>query len=244
MSIGAAALDIEALRARIAGSADASWLRPIGLRTVHAGPDAIRDLAAIVEELVPSGAQRDVALLSDAVPKSRAGDDVGELSEELLRGFDTHRVVLGGASGGVHADATTVDAAIRGTAGTRCLVSVGSGTIADIGKVAAAHHDIPHVVVQTATSVNGFADDRSVLLVRGVKETTQSRWPDALVVDTLLLAGAPTALNLAGVGDRACPTATPRWRWPSPASTAGRCSSARRVWPARTRRPSKPWRTS
>ena len=55
------------------------------------------------------------------------------------------------------------------------------------------------MVVQTATSVNGFSDDKSVLLVNGVKETTESRWPDELVVDTQLLAGAPSALNLAGM---------------------------------------------
>jgi glycerol-1-phosphate dehydrogenase [NAD(P)+] len=203
MSVGAAALDLDALRARLAGSPDAASLSPIGLRAVHAGPDAIRDLAAIVGNLVPRGATRRVALLTDAVTKCRGSDDVGELSKALLEGFETHSVVLGGASGGVHADAPTVDAAVRGTAGARCVVTVGSGTVADIGKVAAAHHDIPHVVVQTATSVNGFADDRSVLLINGVKETTQSRWPDELVVDTQLLAGAPAALNLAGIGDLA-----------------------------------------
>jgi glycerol-1-phosphate dehydrogenase [NAD(P)+] len=203
MSVGAAALDLDALRARLAGSHEAARLSPIGLRAVRAGPDAIHDLAAIVENLVPPGATRRVVLLSDAVTKCRGNEDVGELSKTLLGDFETRSVVLGGASGGVHADAATVGAAIRGAAGARCLVTVGSGTVADVGKVAAARHDIPHVVVQTATSVNGFADDKAVLLIKGVKETTQSRWPDELVIDTQLLAGAPAALNLAGIGDLA-----------------------------------------
>ena len=203
MNGSAATLDIDALRERLAGSADATRLHPIGLGAVCAGRDAIRELTAIVESLMPSGVGRDVAVLGDATRKCRAGEDVAELAGEVLAGFDTHRVVLTGTSGGVHADPPTVEEAIRGTSGARCLVTIGSGTVADVGKVAAAHHDIPHVVVQTATSVNGFADDKSVLLIDGVKRTTQSRWPDVLLVDTQLLAGAPPALNLAGIGDLA-----------------------------------------
>jgi glycerol-1-phosphate dehydrogenase [NAD(P)+] len=68
-------------------------------------------------------------------------------------------------------------------------------------------------VVQTATSVNGFADDQSVLLVKGVKRTTPTRWPDALIADADVLVGAPVALNLAGVGDLAAMfTAPADWR--------------------------------
>jgi glycerol-1-phosphate dehydrogenase [NAD(P)+] len=79
---------------------------------------------------------------------------------------------------------------------------VGSGTLVDIGKaVSAAHGGMPHIAVQTATSVNGFADDQSVLLVEGVKRTTPTRYPDALIADAETLVGAPPPLNLAGVGD-------------------------------------------
>ena len=67
-----------------------------------------------------------------------------------------------------HARAAT--AAARGRRGL--ILSVGSGTIADIGKVVSARLGLPHVVVQTAASVNGFSDDQSVLLVDGVKRTT------------------------------------------------------------------------
>ena len=59
----------------------------------------------------------------------------------------------------------------------------------------------PHIVVQTAASVNGFADDQSVLLVKGVKRTTHSSWPRTLLIDEDVLAGAPAALNRSGLGD-------------------------------------------
>jgi glycerol-1-phosphate dehydrogenase [NAD(P)+] len=52
---------------------------------------------------------------------------------------------------------------------------------------------VPYVIVQTANSVNAFSDDMAVLLVRGVKRTLPSRWPDALIVDLQVLADAPPA---------------------------------------------------
>ncbi len=66
--------------------------------------------------------------------------------------------------------------------------------------------------MQTATSVNGYADPFSVLLRDGVKRTTPTRWPDALIIDTDVLCGAPARLNLAGAGDMAAMfTATADW---------------------------------
>ena len=59
----------------------------------------------------------------------------------------------------------------------------------DIAKAVSARlGGIPHVAVQTAASVNGFADGESVLLVDGVKRTTTTRWPDRLVADPDVLA--------------------------------------------------------
>src|SRR5262249_33536003 len=49
-------------------------------------------------------------------------------------------------------------------------------------------------------------------LTAGVKRTTPTRWPDWLIIDTDVLAGAPDRLNLAGVGDMAAMfSATADW---------------------------------
>lgn len=79
------------------------------------------------------------------------------------------------------------------------MVTVGSGTISDIGKVAAAGRR--HIIVQTAASVNGYSDDESVLLKNGVKRTTHTSYADVLIVDTEVIALAPPELNRAGLGD-------------------------------------------
>ena len=102
-------------------------------------------------------------------------------------------------------------AARQATAGAGCVVTMGSGTITDIGK-AATRNGTPLVAVQTATSVNGYADSFSVLLHRGVKRTTPARWPDTLLIDAAILRAAPPDLNLARVGDlMAMFTATADW---------------------------------
>jgi glycerol-1-phosphate dehydrogenase [NAD(P)+] len=188
--------------------------RPVGLRAVDIGPDALLRLPAMIAAIgvAPDGR---IVVLSDAVPKKRLGGEATALVMSLLSGAgDVHRVTVAEGAGGVHADEPTVAAAAAGAAGASVIVTVGSGTVADIGKAVAARlRDPAHVIVQTALSVNGYADDQSVLLIDGVKRTTPTRWPDGLIADTQLLAQAPLPLNLAGVGDLlAMFTAPADWR--------------------------------
>jgi glycerol-1-phosphate dehydrogenase [NAD(P)+] len=188
---------------------------PVGLRAVDIGGDALLRLPAMIRVIGTASPVGRIVVLSDAVPKKRLGADATSLVMSLLSGVgDVHRVTVLEGAAGVHADEHTVAAATSAAAGAAVIVTVGSGTVADIGKAVAARlRDPVHVIVQTALSVNGYADDQSVLLVEGVKRTTPTRWPDALIADTQLLAEAPLQLNLAGVGDLlAMFTAPADWR--------------------------------
>jgi len=165
----------------------------IGLRLIATGLEALDSLRDAVEG--------PAVVLTDSVPKLRRGEDLLVEVERRLPG-GARRAVLDGRDGRVHADEATLETAAGLAAGSEWLVTVGSGTLADIGKAVSTRHEgMRHVVVQTATSVNGFADDQSVLLVNGVKRTTHTRWPDTLIADADVLVAAPVALNLAGVGD-------------------------------------------
>jgi len=145
-----------------------------------------------------------------------ATPDVKLEVEQLLAGagLAVRRVTVGDEEARLHLDGPTLSSAERACAGAGALVSVGSGSVADLGKAVSARlGGVPHVVVQTAASVNGFADDQSVLLVDGVKRTTASRWPDRLVIDTDVVGRAPARLNRAGLGDLlATFTAPADWR--------------------------------
>ncbi len=194
--------DIETLIASLQFGGGAGT-KPIGLRSVEIGFDAVERLPAILADVTRMAtASGPVVVLTDAVPKSRRGVDVTDLVVDLAgRQREVQQVAVRDRNG-VHADAATVSETVAAVAGACALVTVGSGTVVDIGKAVSASLDgLGHIVVQTALSVNGFADDQSVLLINGVKRTTQTRWADALIADIGVLAEAPLALNLAGIGD-------------------------------------------
>ena len=96
---------------------------------------------------------------------------------------------------------TVADRRVRRRGGTGCLVTLGSGTITDLGKLVSLETGVPLVAVQTAASVNGFSDDLSVVLRAGAKRTVPSTYPAALVIDHRVLAGAPVDLSRAGLGE-------------------------------------------
>jgi glycerol-1-phosphate dehydrogenase [NAD(P)+] len=187
-------LDLAALRSRLAAAPDAGQLRPLGLDRVAAGPDALAELPALV-----AGWAGPVALLVDATVMWRGPTELKPYVVALLG--DVRTVQVGPADGRAHADEPTLAAATDAVRGASGIVTVGSGTVADIGKAVGHALGLPHVVVQTAASVNGYADSQSVLLRDGVKRTVPTAWPAALVVDGGVLAAAPAALNRAGLGD-------------------------------------------
>ncbi|HUK78893.1 MAG TPA: iron-containing alcohol dehydrogenase [Thermoleophilia bacterium] len=194
--------DLAAVKRRLA-EADGGRLQPAGLGAVRIGHDALASLPEVVRGLLADrGSVGPVALLSDARPKLSARGELRYAVEELLsRCCSVAGVVVGDEATVVHADERTLDEVSAGCRGAACIVAAGSGTIADIGKAVAARLGAAYVIVQTANSVNGFADDRSVLLVSGVKRTTQTTWADALLIDTDVLVGAPTRMNISGFAD-------------------------------------------
>ncbi len=201
-------LDLTALRDELAGGASTS-LHPLDLGELHVGAGALGRIGDLVSA---GGDQRDVVVLAAHTPITCSGSALREvLGSRLGPGNVPRWVELGPADGSVHADERTVAVARQAAADARCVIAAGSGTICDIAK-AAAPSGVPLIVVQTATSVNGYADPFSVLLKAGVKRTTPTRWPDALIADTDVLKDAPRRLNLAGVGDMAAMfTSTADW---------------------------------
>lgn len=207
--------DLGAIRCRLAKAGPlpggtSTSLEPLDMSEVIIGPGAVGRLGNVAEGLGASASE--VVILAAATPITVRGSALRDVVEsQLASRYALRWVVLGPADGSVHADEPTVTAAIRGAADAGCVIAVGSGTICDIGK-AAAPPGVPLLAVQTATSVNGYADPFSVLLNSGVKRTTPTRWPDALIADTDVLLDAPDRLSLAGLGDLAAMfTATADW---------------------------------
>ena len=81
------------------------------------------------------------------------------------------------------------------------IMAVGGGVINDLCKVFAFDTGRPQMIVGTAPSMDGFASNSSSMVVDGVKLTLYNRCPQAIVLDTEVLAQAPMRMLWAGLGD-------------------------------------------
>lgn len=80
-------------------------------------------------------------------------------------------------------------------------VTVGSGTINDLTKLAAHRLGRLYMVVATAASMDGYAAFGASITRDGFKQTMACAAPAAIVADLDVVAAAPTPLTAAGYGD-------------------------------------------
>jgi len=127
---------------------------------------------------------------------------LGERIERALAARGTLiPVVLDGVP---HADAPTVASVRRACATADALVAVGSGTINDLCKYAAASDGKPYVVFATAPSMNGYASTNAAITVDGHKQSLPAAAALGVFIDLTVFARAPARMIRAGLGDSLC----------------------------------------
>ena len=84
------------------------------------------------------------------------------------------------------------------------LIAVGSGTVNDVTKLAAARLGKPYVCVATAASMNGYTSASASLEEQGMKRSFPAPPPKAIIADIDVIAGAPKKLARSGLGDTLC----------------------------------------
>lgn len=198
--------DLSALRGYIATADPEGRLDPLDLQRLTISDDAHLGVADVVSEALrhlPEAASARVVILKDDARILRAGEDLTSLVEKQLAGrFQVETVYLRDGHPTLHADENVLHQATEAVSGADAVVTIGSGTITDIGKVASDRSGgLPIVAVQTAASVDGFTDNVSVVLKSGVKRTIPSVWPHAVLADTITIGGAPHQMNMAGFGE-------------------------------------------
>ena len=82
-----------------------------------------------------------------------------------------------------------------------CVISVGTGSLNDICRKAAAESDKPLCIFATAASMDGFASYSTPLTDGNFKATYSAKSPEVIIADTKILASAPSELKSAGFGD-------------------------------------------
>ena len=83
------------------------------------------------------------------------------------------------------------------------LVSVGSGVINDLCKLASYHHGQSYISVATAASVDGYSSFGASITYAGSKQTFTCPAPIAIVADIDVIAAAPKHMTAAGYADLA-----------------------------------------
>jgi glycerol-1-phosphate dehydrogenase [NAD(P)+] len=205
--------EVESVRAYLATADPEGTLLRCEIRDIRLGRGQIAHVAASVAALLQAPAR--VTMLVDRTPILRQGEDVkGMVEAQLRERFTVHKEVLDDGHAELHVDEAVIDIARRAVADADAVVTVGGGSITDIGKLATFRSgQAPLVVVQTAASVDGYTDNVSVTLRNGVKRTVESRWPDVIIADLETIREAPVAMNRAGYGEmNSMFTAPADWR--------------------------------
>lgn len=195
--------DLDGLRRFLKAEDKDSRLEPLEMLRVEVSSDAHLKLAdAATDALAGKVGPASIILFTDTSSIMRGDQNLAALVQSQLQHHSVKIVVLDGGHVTLHADDAALDAASAAANGTDLIITIGSGTMTDIGKIAATRNGgIPQIVVQTAASVDGFTDNVSVILRNGVKRTVPSRWPSIVLADTTTIGAAPRELNTAGFGE-------------------------------------------
>jgi glycerol-1-phosphate dehydrogenase [NAD(P)+] len=199
--------DLDGLRRYLKAWDGDGRLLPLDMLRVEISMDAHLKLEATVAEVLaakahPANALAAIVLLTDTSAIMRGEQRLSDLVQSQLRPHTVKTVVLDGGHATLHADENALDAAAEAAKGADLIITIGSGTMTDVGKMAATRNGgIPQIVVQTAASVDGFTDNVSVILRSGVKRTVPSRWPTIVLADTTTIGAAPRELNTSGFGE-------------------------------------------
>lgn len=166
---------------------------PAPLVTLYAAADACSVLA---EDCAALYGNRYVLLLSDPETDAVAGKSLrGELRR--CRVFLKHHLLprkpVATDSLVEMVQAASKDAAL--------IISVGSGTVNDLGKYAADRHGIDFWTMPTAPSMNGYTSGIAAIKVKGVKRTLPAAPPRRIYVLPEVIQQAPLKMRLAGFCD-------------------------------------------
>ncbi len=189
-------------------------------------PGALDDLVPFARE---TGKALTVQVVADRVTQTICGDKVVHLLAK-----DGHRVSLAivpdGQGQRPHANEKSLQFVESTLKSADLAVSVGSGTINDLTKLASFKKGIPYIAVATAPSMNGYTSAIAAIMQRGIKRTIACHQPIAVVADLDILKKAPIHLIGSGLGDlESKPTATADYRLGGLLRGTYYCSAPERV---------------
>ena len=176
-----------------------------GTKALIAENGAYRAIPELLEKYFNS---RRVFLVADANTMQAAGNEVEKIL--LAEGIEIAGKYIFPGEPRLHADYAHIETLV-GALSEKCKsfapfsipVSIGSGTVNDLVKRAAAEITLPYFCIPTAASVDGYTSYGSAILKDGFKQTLPCNAPVAIAADTGVMANAPVWLSSSGFCDLA-----------------------------------------
>lgn len=156
-----------------------------------------------------------VAVIVDENTLEAAGREVIASLERAGRPYKTLHMEPKAGKKHVVCDDAVLDAVTQwlGDQGVVGTISVGSGTISDLGKMGSHRAGIPDVSVGTAPSNNGYTSAIAAILSEGVKTTQPCTPAIACFADPDVMCHAPYRMIASGIGDLySKPVSNADWR--------------------------------
>ena len=154
--------------------------------------------------------EQPLLLVMDDTPIMRGEEELKPLVTEVLQRDGRHAeslVFKPGVHEHVRTDMERIEQLESMITKETVVLSLGSGTITDIGKHGChifeerTGHRPTYIAIPTANSMGAYTSNTATVYIRGVKRSLLSRQPDALLYDLTTLAGAPHLMTVSGAGD-------------------------------------------
>lgn len=119
--------------------------------------------------------------------------------EKSLKDFDVTYYIYNTLRVAKMSDVRVIESMIEN--GIEAVLSVGTGSLNDIARLACARKNVPLCLFATAPSMDGFASYSAPIVDGNFKITYPAKCPEVIIADTKILADSPTELKSAGFGD-------------------------------------------
>jgi len=158
--------------------------------------DAITKLPKLLEQL----GYKKILMIADSNTYKVAGSKVEDVLTKGNVSFKKYVYKVGGKDLVPNEEAVG-KLMIEVEKDTDLILTVGSGTLNDLGKFVSYRLGISCIIVATAPSMDGFASNSSALILGNLKTTCDANCDEAIVGDINILKRAPMEMILAGFGD-------------------------------------------
>ena len=175
----------------IKGECDCGVYHETAIKDIRIGSGLVHKVGEILRE---NGFPKRVLLVADKNTLKAADGIV-----ESLEGFEVDFHIYDEIRVAKMEHVEELEALIKGK--DIGVLSVGTGSVNDPCRLAAARQDKMLCIFGTAPSMDGFASYSSPIVANGFKFSYPAKSPEVIIGDTRILANAPQNLKSAGFGD-------------------------------------------